>query len=137
MTAQPENAIQITVDGRTIVAQPRPEDQAVLAELLASSGGNITLQTADFDTEGHVLAAGDVEVDVEGHAMTLRLPNTADAEALRKALAIGALSASLAIGGFAAGSWAQSQAQAATGGTQVTTQTTQVTHFDRHGVRTE
>jgi hypothetical protein len=93
---------EITIDGRTITAQPRPEDQSTLDELL-QRGANVTLTQPDGDTEGHALVGDEVDVDVEGHAMTLRLPTTADAAALRRALAIGALTATVAIGGFVAG----------------------------------
>src|SRR3954452_11564053 len=92
---------QFTVDGRTIAAQPRPEDQSTLDELLRR-GANVTVAQTDADTEGHALG-DEISVDVEGHAMTLRLPNTADAQALRRALAVGALTATFAIGGFVAG----------------------------------
>jgi hypothetical protein len=39
--------------------------------------------------------SGDVAVDVEGHAMVLRLPHAADAAALRRALAAGAITATI------------------------------------------
>jgi hypothetical protein len=97
-----DSQFEITVDGRTIVAQPRPEDQATLAELLRT-GQNLELKAPSDDTEGHVLAADELSVDVEGHAMTLRLPNATDAATLRRALAVGALTATVAIGGFVAG----------------------------------
>jgi hypothetical protein len=97
-----DSQFAITIDGRTIVAQPRPEDQATLDELLRR-GQNISLRAPSDDTEGHLLASDEISVDVEGHAMTLRLPNATDAAALRRALAVGALTASVAIGGFVAG----------------------------------
>lgn len=97
-----EATFQFTVDGRTIAAQPRPEDQSTLDELLRS-GARVTVTQSDADTEGHALAGDEISVDVEGHAMTLRLPNTTDAQALRRALAVGALTATFAIGGFVAG----------------------------------
>ena len=100
MDAQAQFAI--TLDGRTLVAEPRPEDQTALDELLRR-GTDITIAQSDSDTEGHVLAADEISVDVEGHAMTLRLPNATDAAALRRALAVGALTATVAIGGFVAG----------------------------------
>jgi hypothetical protein len=96
---------QISLEGRTIVAQPRPEDQDTLDELLGS-GKDVTLGQADGDTEGHTLAANEITVDVEGHAMTLRLPHAGDAAALKRALAVGTLTATVAIGGFVAGSMA-------------------------------
>jgi hypothetical protein len=100
---------QITVEGRTIAAQPRPEDQETLERLLAR-GTDVTIAQSDKDTEGHNLAADEIFVDVEGHAMTLRLPAAGDAAALRRALAVGALTASVAIGGFVAGTQVGSQA---------------------------
>ena len=101
--------LQITVEGRTYVAEPRPEDQQTLEQLL-SRGEDITIAQSDGDTEGHVLAADEISLDVEGHAMTLRLPAAGDAAALRRALAVGALTATVAIGGFVAGTQVGTQA---------------------------
>jgi hypothetical protein len=101
--------LQITVEGRTYVAEPRPEDQQTLEQLL-SRGEDITIAQSDGDTEGHVLAADEISLDVEGHAMTLRLPAAGDAAALRRALAVGALTATFAIGGFVAGTQVGTQA---------------------------
>lgn len=97
-----DTQFEISVDGRTILAQPRPEDQATLDELLRR-GESFKLNQPEGDTEGHVLAADEIYVDVEGHAMTLRLPHAADAAALKRALAVGALTATVGIGGFVAG----------------------------------
>ena len=99
-----QTTFQFSIDGRTIAAKPRPEDQSTLDELLRR-GADVMVSQSDKDTEGHGLAGDEIEVDVEGHAMTLRLPTTADAAALRRALAIGALTATVAIGGFVAGTW--------------------------------
>jgi hypothetical protein len=101
--------LQITIDGRTYVAEPRPEDQQTLEQLL-SRGEDVTIAQTDGDTEGHVLAADEIALDVEGHAMTLRLPAAGDAAALRRALAVGALTATFAIGGFVAGTQVGTQA---------------------------
>ena len=101
--------LQITIEGRTYVAEPRPEDQQTIEQLL-SRGEDITLSQADGDTEGHVLAADEIFVDVEGHAMTLRLPAAGDAAALRRALAVGTLTATVAIAGFIAGTQVGAQA---------------------------
>jgi len=101
--------LQITIDGRTYVAEPRPEDQQTLEQLL-SRGEEVTIAQSAGDTEGHVLAADEIALDVEGHAMTLRLPAAGDAAALRRALALGALTATVAIGGFVAGTQAGTQA---------------------------
>src|SRR4051812_9477842 len=94
--------VQITIDGRTFVAEPRPEDQQTLEQLL-SRGKDVSIAQSAGDTEGHLLASDEISLDVEGHAMTLRLPAAGDAAALRRALAIGTLTATLAIGGFVAG----------------------------------
>ena len=101
--------LQIAVDGRTIAAQPRPEDQETLERLLAR-GTDVTIAQSDKDTEGHTLAADEIFVDVEGHAMTLRLPVAGDAQAVRNALAVGVLTATVAIGGFIAGTQVNTQA---------------------------
>jgi len=90
-------AIQLD-DGRVVVGTPKPEDQGRLGDL--ALGDEIELSGSEFDndTSGHAMAE-DVLVDVEGHAMTLRLPTAGDAEALRKALAIGAVTATLVAAG--------------------------------------
>ena len=88
-------AIQLD-DGRVVVATPKPEDQ----ERLRRIDQDIVLLTVsgDFDTYGH--AYGDeIELDVEGHAITLRLPTPGDAEAVRKALALGAVTATIVAAG--------------------------------------
>lgn len=109
MNSQPGTEITINIDGRTIVAQPHPEDQATLAELIGR-GASFTLQQSDADTEGHALA-NEIAVDVEGHAMTLRLPTAGDAAAIRRALAVGAVTATLVIGGAFAASTIHPQTQ--------------------------
>ena len=92
--------IEITLaDGRTILATPLPEDQ----DLFWSWGDRqvaLTENPDDSDTSGHELGATtDIGLDVEGHAMTLRLPNTTDVDALKKALAVGAVSATIIAAG--------------------------------------
>jgi hypothetical protein len=102
--------VQLTIsltDGRLLQARPRPEDEPRLAELLGDRS-TIELSSNDDDLEGHALT-GDVVVDVEGHAVSIRLPNAADAAALRKALAVGAVTATL----VGAGAIAALQPQAA------------------------
>ena len=100
-------AIQLG-DGRVVVARPKPEDQDRLAKL----DKEIVYLTAneDYDTSGH--GYGDlVELDVEGHAITLRLPSPADAEQVRRALAVGAVTATIvAAGAIAALQGAQAPA---------------------------
>lgn len=112
MESQQDSELRINVDGRTVTARLRPEDQATLAELLGT-GANITVQPSDADTEGHVLA-DEIAVDVEGHAMTLRLPNAGDAAAIRRALAVGAVTATIVIGGAFAASTVHPQTQSPT-----------------------
>jgi hypothetical protein len=78
------------------VATPKPEDQ----ERLSGIDREIVFLTAsgDYDTSGHAIS-DELELDVEGHAITLRLPTPADADALRKALLIGAVSATIVAAG--------------------------------------
>ena len=80
-------------DGRTIVGLPGPEDQDRLA---AATSGPLTIQLGETssDTEGHQ-ASDELMLDVEGHAMTLRLPTSADAAAIRSALVAGTLTATV------------------------------------------
>ncbi len=84
-------------DGRQLIAAPRPEDKDRL-ELVADQTLRISSPSSEFDTAAHGLS-GDVVVDVEGHAMTLRLPTAADAETLRRALAAGAITATIVAAG--------------------------------------
>ena len=90
--------VELTLnDGRIIVATPRPEDQDLLKtwtdrDIALTSGPD------DSDTSGHGLSE-DITLDVEGHAMTLRLPNSTDVDALKKALAVGAVSATIVAAG--------------------------------------
>src|SRR3990172_7270021 len=76
------------------------EDQSQLAELFGERP-QIQLRETEGDLEGHAISA-EVLVEVEGHAMTLRLPNAADAAALRRALAVGAVTATLVGAGLIA-----------------------------------
>jgi hypothetical protein len=80
-------------NGQTVHAQPRPEDDEQLAQLLGG-GSTIELTSSNDDLEGHAFSA-DVTVDVEGHAITLRLPTPTDAAAVRRALAVGVVSAAI------------------------------------------
>lgn len=102
MAQQGGGSIAIRLEGSDEVywAQPRPEDQGRLAELLREGSANASL--AEDDLQGHIQSA-DVTFDVEGHAMTLRLPSAADAAELRRRLAMGAVAVTLvAAGGIAA-----------------------------------
>jgi hypothetical protein len=102
-----DRAFAISIgDSQTIYATPDPQDQDQLTELLGD--GPIQLREAEGDVEGHALSS-DVLVDVEGHAIALRLPTPADAAALRKALTVGAVTATL----VAAGAIASLQSPAA------------------------
>ena len=81
-------------DGQTLRAEPRPEDERRLADIL---GDRATIELASNDAddiEGHSIA-DEVLLDVEGHAIAIRLPNGADAKALRRALAVGAVTATI------------------------------------------
>ena len=89
-------AIQLA-DGRTIIATPRPEDQGRL-EQLGDAPITLSAGAAETDTSGHSYSS-EISLDVEGHAVTLRLPTPADAEALRKALAVGVVTATLVAAG--------------------------------------
>jgi len=89
-------------DGRTIVATPRPEDQDLLRGWQDRDIA-VTDRYDDADTSGHEFAATpDITLDVEGHAMTLRLPSSVDVETLKKALALGAVSATIVAAGAVA-----------------------------------
>jgi hypothetical protein len=104
MSVQSGAEIQFNVDGRLIVARPRPEDKDVLEQLLGD-GQKVKVSAPTADTEGHTLASNDIAIDVEGHAMVLRLPNAGDAEILRRALGVAALTATVAVASFTAGTW--------------------------------
>jgi len=94
--------IQITIaSGETLFGELRPEDERRLAELLGDRS-TIQLAPSQDDLEGHAMS-DDIVVDVEGHAMAIRLPRPADAAALRRALAVGAVTATLVGAGAIAG----------------------------------
>jgi hypothetical protein len=80
-------------DGKTIEAELRPEDERQLVELL---GDRRTFQftASDDDLEGHSFS-GDVLVNVLSHGAVLRLPSASDAAAVRRALTVGALTATI------------------------------------------
>ena len=84
-------------DGRTVIAAPRPEDKDRL-ELIGERTLSISSLSNDMDTQAHSFSS-DITVDVEGHAMTLRLPTPSDAEALRRGLAAGAITATIVAAG--------------------------------------
>lgn len=109
--------LAIQIEGRTIFAQPRPEDEGRLAELYADDP-TLQIEPSSLDTEGHGLS-NEIAVDVEGHAITLRLPNSDDAAALRRALAVGALAATIAIGGATAAALSQAPTAAPVAPAQV------------------
>jgi len=93
-----ERALAITIgDTQTLYAAPDPQDQDQLTELFGN-GPTIQLREAEGDVEGHALS-DEVLVDVEGHALVLRLPTPADAAALRRALAVTAVTATLVTAG--------------------------------------
>lgn len=95
-----EQVLQIQLqDGRILVGTPGPEDQPWLRTL--GSKTTIELTPSGDDTTGHGLST-EIEVDVAGHAMTLRLPTPADAEALRRLLMVSAMSATIVAAGAVA-----------------------------------
>jgi hypothetical protein len=102
MTYTQTNWIGIQLEGtdRTFWALPRPEDDGRLAELLEA--GSVAMSLADGeDVQGHGQST-DVTLDVEGHAMTLRMPTVADAASFRRGLAVGVVTATIVVGGAAA-----------------------------------
>ena len=88
-------------DGRTVVAQPGPEDQGRLANMGLARQTTVQLDENVADTEGHH-SSDVIAVDVEGHAMTLRLPNSGDAAAVRRLLLAGTLTATVVAASAAA-----------------------------------
>src|SRR5215203_3044075 len=94
-------------DGLTVFAELRPEDQREFIELLGERS-TIEFAPSQDDLEGHAIS-DDVFVDVEGHALALRLPRPADAAALRRALAVGAVTATIVGAGAIAGLQAPAQ----------------------------
>ena len=92
-----ERVLEIRLDdGRAIVARPRPEDQNFLRQ--AGREAKLELVESEYDTAAHGLTA-DLTIDVEGHAMTLRLPTPADAETLRRMLMVSAITATIVAAG--------------------------------------
>lgn len=107
-------ALRLAGIEEVVWAQPRPEDEQQLAELLEGGPIAVALAESDDDTHGHTLS-NEIILDVEGHAIALRLPSTADAAALRRGFAAGVVTASLVIGGAAAAiAGADAMSQAAT-----------------------
>jgi len=111
MATKPTTELEIQLDDkRVIVARPRPEDEERMVALIGSYE-TVNFSLAEGDVSGHALVA-DVGIDLEGHAFTLRLPTPADAEALRKALLIGAMSATVVAAGALAAAVVTPGAQA-------------------------
>lgn len=100
MTDEQIGSLAIRLEDQTeiIWARPRPEDERLLAQLVGGGPIEVSLHSRDDDTEGHGPST-DVTLDVEGNAMTIRLPTAADAAALRKALAVGAVTATIVAAG--------------------------------------
>jgi hypothetical protein len=84
----------------TILARPRDSDEQWLNGVLGERQVIVGLDDS-ADTSGHA-ASDELVLDVEGHAVTVRLPTAADAAALRRGFAVGVVTASLVIGGVAA-----------------------------------
>lgn len=93
-------ALNIQAGGQTLWAQPRPDDEGRLKELLGERQVTISLDESG-DTQGH-MASNEVTLDVEGHAIAVRFPTAADAATVRRAFALGVVTASLVMGGAAA-----------------------------------
>jgi hypothetical protein len=82
-----------------------------LLELAESGqGARVSVEAVDADVEGHTAAADTATVrlilgtedDTEGHVLSLRFPNVADAEQFRKNLATGVVIGALALAGAGA-----------------------------------
>lgn len=117
-----ERALAINIgDTQTVYATTDPQDKDQLAALFGKSP-QIQLREAEGDVAGHALSA-DVLVDVEGHAIALRLPTPADAAALRRALAVTAVTATL----ITAGAIASLQSPAAPAATTIDTTRSAIT----------
>jgi hypothetical protein len=117
-----ERTLAITIgDTQTLYAAPGPQDQDQLTELFGN-GPTIQLREAEGDVEGHALA-DEVLVDVEGHAIALRLPTPADAAALRRALTVSVVTATL----VGAGMIASLQSPAAPAATTIDTTRSAIT----------
>lgn len=103
MAQQQSGSLGIRLEGsdETFWAQPRPEDQERIKELLRGGSATVSLVGDAQDLEGHAQSA-EVTLDVEGHALTLRLPSPADAAELRRRLAVGAVAATIVVAGAAA-----------------------------------
>jgi hypothetical protein len=101
--SQQGTALALRVEGMDDVvwAQPKPEDEGRLAEILGGGPIAVELSQSDDDTEGHELS-NEIVLDVEGHAIAVPLPTPAQAAALRRGFAMGVVTASLVIGGAAA-----------------------------------
>jgi hypothetical protein len=93
-------ALRIEETGQIVWADLDPKYLAQLEELMGGEPIAVSL-AEDDDTEGHI-ASPEVILDVEGHAIALRLPTGADAAALRRGFAAGVVTASIVVGGAAA-----------------------------------
>ena len=86
----------VLADGRTVVGAVAGGEEWLSG--VADRSFEVRRDTS-WTTVGHAQPTF-VPIDVEGHVIVLRLPTAADAEALRRALAIGALTATLAASGI-------------------------------------
>lgn len=94
-------AIQLqAADGQSYIGHADDDDPEQLRQLFAAGPRSVALDQSS-DTEGHASSA-ELILDVEGHAVALRLPTPADAAAVRRAFALGIVSASIVIGGVGA-----------------------------------
>ena len=93
-------ALHIGQGQETIWATVEPGDEDRLKKLIGERQVNVSLDES-ADTEGHA-ASDELFLDVEGHAVAVRLPTAADAAAVRRAFALGVVTASLVVGAAAA-----------------------------------
>ena len=112
MSAETTFELRITLADGTTVVGAVPSGHDWLAEHAGQTLG--VRRDTTWTTSGHALPTV-VPIEVEGHLIALQLPSAADAEVLRRALAIGALSATLAVGGIIGFRTAPSTASADTG----------------------
>lgn len=94
MATKANTTLEIELDDRRLIAgRPRPEDEDRMFALIGAYE-TVNFSLDEDDVSGHAMT-NDVGIDLEGHAFTLRLPTPAQAEALRQALTIGDMSATV------------------------------------------
>ncbi|MEO7118063.1 MAG: hypothetical protein ABIZ34_03735 [Candidatus Limnocylindrales bacterium] len=105
MDASNTRIITIEIPGSDgpIEASISRDDASIIEALLGGrTRTSVRASIPDSDTAGHGADASVIEFDVEGHAITLRLPQTVDLELLRgrlaKAVTITVVATAVAIG---------------------------------------